>query len=119
MIIEILRAFIVGGIICTVGQLLIDYTSLTPARILTGFVIAGVVLSAVGIYAPLVEFAGAGATVPLTGFGHTLAEGIRRNIAEDGFLGIFTGGLTAAAGGITAAMLFGLVASAVFPSKDK
>lgn len=119
MIIEILRAFIVGGIICTVGQLLIDYTSLTPARILTGFVVAGVVLSAVGIYAPLVEFAGAGATVPLTGFGHTLAEGIRKNIAEDGFLGIFTGGLTAAAGGITAAMLFGLIASAVFPSKDK
>lgn len=119
MIIEILRAFIVGGIICTVGQLLIDYTSLTPARILTGFVVAGVVLSAVGIYGPLVEFAGAGATVPLTGFGHTLAEGIRKNIAEDGFLGIFTGGLTAAAGGITAAMLFGLIASAVFPSRDK
>ncbi|MBQ4535019.1 MAG: stage V sporulation protein AE [Ruminococcus sp.] len=119
MIIEILRAFIVGGIICTVGQLLIDYTSLTPARILTGFVIAGVVLSAVGIYGPLVEFAGAGATVPLTGFGHTLAEGIRKNIADNGFLGIFTGGLTAAAGGITAAMLFGLIASAVFPSKDK
>ncbi|MBR6622704.1 MAG: stage V sporulation protein AE [Ruminococcus sp.] len=119
MIIEILRAFIVGGIICTVGQLLIDYTSLTPARILTGFVIAGVVLSAVGIYGPLVEFAGAGATVPLTGFGHTLAEGIRKNIADDGFSGIFTGGLTAAAGGITAAMLFGLIASAVFPSKDK
>ena len=116
MIIEILRAFIVGGIICTVGQLLIDYTSLTPARILTGFVIAGVVLSAVGIYGPLVEFAGAGATVPLTGFGHTLAEGIRKNIADDGFSGIFTGGLTAAAGGITAAMLFGLIASAVFPS---
>lgn len=119
MIIEILRAFIVGGIICTVGQLLIDYTSLTPARILTGFVIAGVVLSAVGIYGPLVEFAGAGATVPLTGFGHTLAEGIRKNIADNGFLGIFTGGLTAAAGGITAAMLFGLIASAVFPSRDK
>ncbi|MBR3760983.1 MAG: stage V sporulation protein AE [Ruminococcus sp.] len=116
---DIIRAFIVGGIICTVGQLLIDYTSLTPARILTGFVIAGVVLSAVGIYGPLVEFAGAGATVPLTGFGHTLAEGIRKNIAEDGFLGIFTGGLTAAAGGITAAMLFGLIASAVFPSRDK
>ncbi len=119
MIMDIIRAFIVGGIICTVGQLLIDYTSLTPARILTGFVIAGVVLSAVGIYGPLVEFAGAGATVPLTGFGHTLAEGIRKNIAEDGFLGIFTGGLTAAAGGITAAMLFGLIASAVFPSRDK
>ncbi len=119
MIMDIIRAFIVGGIICTVGQLLIDYTSLTPARILTGFVIAGVVLSAVGIYGPLVEFAGAGATVPLTGFGHTLAEGIRKNIADDGFLGIFTGGLTAAAGGITAAMLFGLISSAVFPSKDK
>ena len=119
MIMDIIRAFIVGGIICTVGQLLIDYTSLTPARILTGFVIAGVVLSAVGIYGPLVEFAGAGATVPLTGFGHTLAEGIRKNIAEDGFLGISTGGLTAAAGGITAAMLFGLIASAVFPSRDK
>jgi len=119
MIIEILRAFIVGGIICTVGQLLIDYTSLTPARILTGFVIAGVVLSAVGIYAPLVEFAGAGATVPLTGFGHTLAEGIRRNIAEDGFLGIFTGGLTAAAGGITAAIFAGLLAGFVFRAKDK
>ena len=119
MIMDIIRAFIVGGIFCTVGQLLIDYTSLTPARILTGFVIAGVVLSAVGIYGPLVEFAGAGATVPLTGFGHTLAEGIRKNIAEDGFLGIFTGGLTAAAGGITAAMLFGLIASAVFPSRDK
>lgn len=119
MIIDILRAFIVGGILCTVGQLLIDYTSLTPARILTGFVVAGVVLSAVGIYGPLVEFAGAGATVPLTGFGHTLAEGIRKNIADDGFLGIFTGGLTAAAGGITAAMLFGLIASTVFPSRDK
>ena len=119
MIIDILRAFIVGGILCTVGQLLIDYTSLTPARILTGFVVAGVLLSAVGIYGPLVEFAGAGATVPLTGFGHTLAEGIRKNIADDGFLGIFTGGLTAAAGGITAAMLFGLIASTVFPSRDK
>ncbi len=119
MIIDILRAFIVGGIICSVGQLLIDYTKLTPARILTGFVVAGVILSAVGIYAPLVEFAGAGATVPLTGFGHTLAEGIRKTIEDDGFLGIFTGGMTAAAGGITAALLFGLIASALFPQKDK
>lgn len=119
MIVEILRAFITGGIICTVGQLLIDYTKLTPARILTGFVVAGVILSAVGIYEPFAEFAGAGATVPLTGFGHTLAEGIRQNIEERGFLGIFTGGLTAAAGGITAAMLFGLTASVIFPSKDK
>jgi len=119
MIIDILRAFIVGGIICSVGQLLIDYTKLTPARILTGFVVAGVILSAVGIYGPLVEFAGAGATVPLTGFGHTLAEGIRRTISDDGFLGIFTGGMTAAAGGITAALLFGVLAAAIFPQKDK
>lgn len=119
MIIDILRAFIVGGIICSVGQLLIDYTKLTPARILTGFVVAGVILSAVGIYGPLVEFAGAGATVPLTGFGHALAEGIRRTISDDGFLGIFTGGMTAAAGGITAALLFGVLAAAIFPQKDK
>lgn len=119
MIIEILRAFIVGGVICSVGQILIDYTKLTPARILTGFVVAGVILSAVGIYAPLVEFAGAGATVPLTGFGHTLAEGIRRNIANDGFLGIFTGGMTAASAGITAALLFGVIASLIFPQKSK
>lgn len=119
MLLDILRAFIVGGIICSAGQLLIDYTKLTPARILTGFVVAGVILSAVGIYGPLVEFAGAGATVPLTGFGHTLAEGIRRTISDDGILGIFTGGMTAAAGGITAALLFGVLAAAVFPQRDK
>ncbi len=119
MLLDILRAFIVGGIICSVGQLLIDYTKLTPARILTGFVVAGVILSAVGIYGPLVEFAGAGATVPLTGFGHTLAEGIRRTISDDGILGIFTGGMTAAAGGITAALLFGVLAAAIFPQRDK
>lgn len=119
MLLDILRAFIVGGIICSVGQLLIDYTKLTPARILTGFVVAGVILSAVGIYGPLVEFAGAGATVPLTGFGHTLAEGIRRTISDDGILGIFTGGMTAASGGITAALLFGVLAAAVFPQRDK
>ncbi len=119
MLLDILRAFIVGGIICSVGQLLIDYTKLTPARILTGFVVAGVILSAVGIYGPLVEFAGAGATVPLTGFGHTLAEGIRRTISDNGILGIFTGGMTAASGGITAALLFGVLAAAVFPQRDK
>lgn len=119
MLLDILRAFIVGGIICSIGQLLIDYTKLTPARILTGFVVAGVILSAVGIYGPLVEFAGAGATVPLTGFGHTLAEGIRRTISDDGILGIFTGGMTAAAGGITAALLFGVLAAAIFPQRDK
>lgn len=119
MLLDILRAFIVGGIICSVGQLLIDYTKFTPARILTGFVVAGVILSAVGIYGPLVEFAGAGATVPLTGFGHTLAEGIRRTISDDGILGIFTGGMTAASGGITAALLFGVLAAAIFPQRDK
>lgn len=119
MLLDILRAFIVGGIICSVGQLLIDYTKLTPARILTGFVVAGVILSAVGVYGPLVEFAGAGATVPLTGFGHTLAEGIRKTISDDGILGIFTGGMTAASGGITAALLFGVLAAAVFPQRDK
>lgn len=119
MIIDLIKAFIIGGILCSIGQLLIDYTKLTPARILTGYVVSGVILSAVGIYKPLAEFAGAGATVPLTGFGHLLAEGIRKSIADDGFLGIFTGGLTAASGGITAALLFGLIAAAVFKQKDK
>ncbi len=119
MIADIIKAFLIGGVICGIGQLLIDYTKLTPARILTGYVVAGVLISAVGLYKPLVDFAGAGATVPLTGFGHTLAEGIRRAIEEDGFVGIFTGGMTAAAGGITAALLFGLIASVVFKQKDK
>ena len=119
MILDILKAFVVGGVICTVGQLLIDFTKLTPARILTGFVVAGVILSALGIYKPLVDFAGAGASVPLTGFGHILAEGIRKTISSDGLLGIFTGGLTAAAGGVTAALLFGLGASLLFRQKDR
>lgn len=117
--IDILKAFFVGGIICAVGQLLIDYTKLTPARILTGFVVAGVILSAVGLYQPLADFAGAGATVPLTGFGHLLADGVRDNIDKDGFVGIFTGGLTASSAGITAALLAGLAASLVFKQKDK
>lgn len=119
MFLDILKAFLVGGAICAVGQLLIDYTKLTPARILTGYAVAGVILSAVGLYKPLVEFAGAGATVPLTGFGHLLADGVRKAIAEDGFLGVFTGGLTSGAGGITAAILFGLVAALIFKQKDK
>ncbi len=119
MLIDIIKAFLVGGAICAVGQLLIDYTKLTPARILSGFVVAGVILSALGLYKPLVDFAGAGATVPLTGFGHLLAEGIRKMIESDGFLGIFTGGLTAAAGGVTAALLFGLTASVFFKQRDK
>lgn len=119
MLWDLIKAFLVGGAICAVGQLLIDYTKLTPARILTSFVVAGVILSAVGIYKPLVDFAGAGASVPLTGFGNLLAEGVRKAVDRDGFLGIFTGGLTSAAAGITVALLAGLSASAVFKQKDK
>jgi stage V sporulation protein AE len=119
MIADILKAFLIGGAVCSVGQLLIDFTKLTPARILTGYVVAGVVLSAAGLYGPLTDFAGAGASVPLTGFGHLLAEGIKKAVGSDGLLGIFTGGLSAAAGGVTAALLFGLAASAVFRQKDK
>ena len=116
---EYLKAFIVGGIICAVGQILIDKTKLTPARILVGFVTVGVVLSAVGFYEPLVEFAGAGATVPLSGFGHVLAKGVRAAVAEKGFAGIFTGGISAAAGGITAAIVFGFLAALFFKPKEK
>lgn len=116
---EYVWAFIIGGAICAVGQVLIDFTKLTPARILTGFVVAGVLLSALGLYKPLIEFAGGGATVPLTGFGHLLAEGIRKEVDEKGWLGVFSGGLTASSAGITAAMLFGLVAAAIFKPKDK
>ena len=116
---EYLKAFLIGGILCVIGQVLIDKTKLTPARILTGYVVAGVILSAVGIYKPLLDFAGAGASVPLTGFGHILAQGVREAVAEKGFLGILTGGLTAAAGGITAAIFAGLLASVLFRAKDK
>lgn len=119
IILELLKAFFVGGVICAVGQLFIDYTKLTPARILTAYVIAGVILSAVGIYQPLVEFSGAGATVPLTGFGHLLAQGVRDAIAEKGALGILTGGMGATAGGITAALLAGLLASFCFKKRMK
>ncbi len=107
-------AFVVGGTICLVGQILIDYTALTPARILVSFVVAGVVLSAVGVYKPLVDFAGAGATVPLTGFGHTLAMGVREAVKQDGLIGAITGGLTATAGGITVAITSGLLMSLFF-----
>lgn len=116
---EYIWAFLAGGAICAIGQVLIDYTKLTPARILTGYVVAGVILSAFGLYKPLVEFAGGGATVPLTGFGHLLAEGIRKAVDEKGWLGVFSGGLTASSAGITAAMLFGLAAAAIFKPKDK
>ena len=116
---EFIKAFIVGGLFCLVGQVLIDKTKLTPARILVCYVVAGVVLGAIGVYKPLVEFAGAGATVPLTGFGNTLANGVKEAVAKDGFLGIFTGGLTASAGGIAAAIFAGLLASLLFKAKDK
>ncbi len=116
---DYIKAFLVGGLLCLIGQVLMDKTKLTPARILVGYVVAGVLLGAVGVYAPLVEFAGAGASVPLTGFGNTLAKGVREAVAEDGFLGIFTGGLKASAGGITAAILAGLIAGFLFKAKDK
>ena len=111
---EYIRAFLLGGLLCALGQILIDRTALTPAKILTGYVTAGVLLSALGFYQPLVDWGGAGATVPLTGFGHLLARGVRKAVAEQGLLGVLTGGITAAAGGITAAIFFGfLVADSV------
>lgn len=116
---EYLKAFLVGGLLCMIGQILIDKTKLTPARILVSYVVAGVILGAAGLYQPLVDFAGAGATVPLTGFGNTLAKGVKEAIMENGFIGIFTGGLESAAGGITAAVLSGLLASILFNAKDK
>ena len=116
---DYIKAFAVGGILCLIGQLLIDKTKLTPARILVLYVVLGVVLSAAGVYQKLVDFAGAGATVPLTGFGHTLAKGVKEAIQKDGFLGILSGGLKATAGGITAAILCGLLASIFFRAKDK
>ena len=116
---DYLTAFLVGGLICFLGQVLIDKTKLTPARILVSFVVIGVLLGAIGIYKPLVEFAGAGATVPLTGFGYTLAKGVKEAVQVQGFLGIFTGGLKATAGGITVAILAGLLASLIFKAKDK
>lgn len=119
IIMELSKAFLVGGVLCAIGQLWIDYTKLTPARILTAYVITGVILSAVGLYQPLVEFAGAGASVPLTGFGHLLAQGVRDAVAEKGALGILSGGMSAAAGGITGALLAGLVASFCFKKRIK
>lgn len=116
---DYIKAFIIGGLLCLIGQILIDKTKLTPARILVSYVVIGVLLGAVGIYKPLVEFAGAGATVPLTGFGYNLAKGVKEAIQEDGFIGIFTGGLKATAGGITAAIVAGLLASLLFKAKDK
>lgn len=116
---EYLKAFIVGGLICLIGQILIDKTKLTPARILVIYVVGGVILGTLGIYEKIVEFAGAGATVPLTGFGYLLSKGVKEAVRSDGILGIFTGGLTASAGGITAAILFGYIASVFLKSSEK
>ena len=112
-------AFAVGGGICVVGQLLIDYTKLTPARILTGYVVAGVILSAVGLYKPLADFAGAGASVPLLGFGYSLAKGVEKAVQEQGWLGVMTGGLSATAGGIAAAVVFAVLMALIFKPGDK
>lgn len=116
---DFLKAFLVGGTLCLIGQILIDKTKLTPARILVSYVVIGVFLGAIGVYKPIAEFAGAGATVPLTGFGYTLAKGVKEAVEQDGLLGIFTGGLKAAAGGITAAITAGLLAGLLFKAKDK
>ena len=116
---EYVKAFLCGGALCAIGQILIDRTALTPAKILVCYVTAGVALSGAGLYQPLVDWAGAGATVPLTGFGNTLAQGVREAVQEEGFLGIITGGLKASAGGIATAILAGLIASLIFRVKDK
>ena len=119
MLLPYAKAFAAGGLLCLLGQLLIDYTRLSPARILTAFVVAGVALGALGLYQPFADWAGAGATVPLTGFGNLLAQGVRKAVAEAGLLGAFTGGLTAASGGTAAAVVFGLLAALLFKPKDK
>lgn len=116
---DYLWAFVVGGLICVIGQILIDKTKLTPARILTGFVVAGVILTAIGVYKPLAEFAGAGATVPISGFGYLMAQGVEKAIHSDGAIGILTGGFTAAAAGIAAAILFGFLAGLFSKPGDK
>lgn len=116
---DYLKAFLLGGVLCVIGQILIDKTKLTPARILVLYVVAGVALGALGLYQPLVDWGGAGATVPLTGFGNTLAKGVKEAVQKDGILGAVTGGLKATAGGITAAVFFGLLAALIFKPKDK
>lgn len=116
---DYLKAFLIGGLLCLIGQILIDKTKLTPARILVSYVVAGVFLGAIGIYGPLVDFAGAGASVPLTGFGYLLSKGVKEAVDESGFVGIFTGGLKSTAGGISAAIFAGLIASLLFKAKDK
>ncbi len=116
---DYLKAFLCGGILCAIGQILIDKTQLTPARILTGYVVSGVLLGAVGVYQPIADWGGAGATVPLTGFGFALAKGVKKAVEEKGWLGVFTGGLTATAGGIAAAVIFGVLMALLFRPGDK
>lgn len=116
---DYLKAFLIGGILCLIGQILIDKTKLTPARILVSYVVIGVLLGAIGVYKPLVDFAGAGATVPLTGFGYNLAKGVKEAVDSNGFIGILTGGLKSTAGGITAAVTAGLIVSVLFKARDK
>ena len=116
---EYLKAFLCGGALCVIGQILIDKTKLTPARILTGYVVTGVILGATGIYQPIADWGGAGASIPLTGFGFLLAKGVKKAATESGWLGVFTGGLTAAAGGITAAVVFGVLIALLFRPGDK
>ena len=116
---DYIKAFLVGGVLCLIGQILIDRTKLSPARILVGYVVAGVFLGGLGLYKPLAEFGGAGATVPLTGFGYLLSKGVKEAVQQDGFLGIFSGGLKASACGITAAIIAGLIVSLIFKPKDK
>lgn len=116
---EYVKAFLLGGGLCIIGQLLIDRTSLTPARILVAYVVAGVILGSLGLYQPLIDWAGAGATVPLTGFGSLLAKGVKKAVAEKGLIGALTGGITAAAGGITAAIFFGFLVALLFKAKPK
>ncbi len=113
-VLDYVKAFAVGGVICAIGQILVDKTRLTPARILTSFVVAGVLLGALGLYEPIVKFAGAGATVPLTGFGNNLAKGVKKAVEQKGLLGAFTGGFTAAAGGLAAAVFFGYLVALLF-----
>ena len=119
LVTDCLFAFLTGGFICLIGQILIDYTKLTPARILVAFVVSGVILTAIGVYEPIVEFAGAGATVPLTGFGYSLAKGVQEAVMQNGILGALSGGLTATSAGIAASVLFGLIMALIFKPGDK
>ena len=119
MLWEYIKAFLAGGVLCLIGQILIDKTKLTPAKILVSYVVAGVLLGAVGLYKPFAEWAGAGATVPLTGFGNVLAQGVKKAVEEKGVLGVMTGGITAAAAGVTAAIVFGYIVALIFKPKEK